>query len=386
MRRLSAIRPAGKRRLGPRWIVAARPRRISALSKSQLPADDNVFVARALKVTIRVGVVLLLVVWCFSIVRPFLVPVVWGIVIAVASYRLYALLETAVGGRRGLAGAAYAVIALLLLLVPVMLLGGTLLDGVRGLAVGLAEGTLEIPPPPAQVAGWPLIGEPLHNFWQLASSNLEQALVAIDNEVAAVGRWLLGFVGAMVLGLLQFVVAIFIATALVMNAGGGERVAGEVAISFAGADGQGYAELATKTIRSVAKGIIGVALIQSTLAGLGFLVAGVPAAGLLALICLILAIVQIGPALVLIGAVIYQFTVLDTPWAVLFLVWCVLVGVSDNILKPMLLMGAIGGVLSSGILGLFVGPVVLALGYTLFMLWVAEAKAQVARAEATRLA
>jgi predicted PurR-regulated permease PerM len=364
------------------------------VSDSQPAADDNVLVATALKVTIRVGAVLLLVVWCFSIVRPFLVPVVWGIVIAVASYRLYALLESVVGGRRGLAGAIYAATALLVLLVPVTLLGGTLVSGVRALAIGLADGTLDIPPPPVTVAQWPLIGEPLYGFWHLASANLEQALGSINNQLAAVGRWLLGFIGAMVLGFLQFIVAIFIATALVMNAAGGERVAGEVATSFAGADGRGYAELTVKTIRSVAKGIIGVALIQATLAGLGFVVAGVPAAGLLALICLILAIVQIGPGLVLIAVIIHQFTVLDTTSAVLFMVWCIAVGLIDNFLKPLMLgrgvdlpmlvifIGAIGGVLTSGILGLFVGPVVLALGYSLFMLWVAEARAQVARAEA----
>ena len=363
------------------------------MSDSQPAADDNVLVATALKVTIRVGAVLLLVVWCFSIVRPFLVPVVWGIVIAIASYRLYQLLEGVTGGRRGLAGALYAAIALLVLLVPVTLLGGTLVSGVRTLAVGLAEGTLDVPPPPVTVADWPLIGEALYQFWQEASDNLELALAKIQTQVAAIGRWLLGFIGGMLLGLLQFFVAIFIAMALVMNASSGERIAGAVAVSFAGKDGWAYTELAVNTIRSVAKGIIGVSLIQATLAGLGFVVVGVPAAGLLAFVCLILSVVQIGPALVLIPVVIYQFTVLETQWAVLFLVWCVLVGISDNILKPIFLgrgvdlpmlvvfMGAIGGVLTSGILGLFVGPVVLALGYTLFLAWSAEARAQMQRAD-----
>ena len=361
-------------------------------------ADEQAFVARALKVTIRIGLVLLLIAWCFTIVRPFIVPVVWGIIIAVASYRLFDGLERLFGGRRGVAASVYAATALVLLLVPTTMLGGTLIEGVKTLALGLADGTLRIPPPPALVESWPVIGAPLHQFWGLASSNLEQALLAVGDQLAAVGGWLLGFIGTMTLGLLQFIVAIFIATALLMNARGGERIAGEVATSFAGAEGRTYADIAVKTIRSVARGVIGVALIQSTLAGLGFLVAGVPAAGLLALVCLILAIVQIGPSLVLIGVVIYQFTVLDTPWAVLFLVWSIFVGVIDNVLKPLLLgrgvdlpmlvifIGAIGGVLASGILGLFVGPVVLALGYTLFTAWLADARAQLARMEAPRSA
>ena len=356
--------------------------------------DENVFVARALKATIRIGVLLLLVVWCFSIVRPFLVPVAWGIIIAVASFGLYERLESLTGGWRGLAGALYATLGLVLLVAPVALLGGTLVDGIRALAVGLEAGTLHVPPPPAEVADWPIIGQPIFQFWQLASTNLQQALSLVEEQLALVGTWLLDFVGAILVGFVQFLVAIFIATGLVMNARGGERLAGELATSFAGPGGNAYALLATKTIRSVAKGILGVALVQSILAGVGFVVAGVPAAGLLALVCLILAIVQIGPGLVLVGVVIYQFTVMETAGAALFLAWCVLVGVSDNILRPLLLgrgvdlpmlvifIGAIGGVLTSGILGLFVGPVVLALGYSLVMAWVAEARAQVRRSQA----
>jgi len=356
--------------------------------------DENLFVARALKATIRIGVLLLLVVWCFSIVRPFLVPVAWGIIIAVASFGFYERLETLTGGRRALAGALYATLGLAVLAAPVALLGGTLVDGIRAVATGLEAGTVHIPPPPAEVADWPLIGPPIFQFWELASTNLQQALLAVQDQVTPLGTWLLGFVGAILVGFFQFVIAIFIATGLVMNAKNGARLAGELATSFAGPDGSAYAELATQTVRSVAKGILGVALVQSILAGIGFVVAGVPAAGLLALVCLILAIVQIGAVPVLVAVVIYQFTVMDTTAAVLFLAWCVVVGISDNILRPLLLgrgvdlpmlvifIGAIGGVLTSGILGLFVGPVVLALGYSLLMAWVAEARAQVRRAQA----
>ena len=140
-----------------------------------------------------------------------------------------------------------------------------------------------------------------------------------------------------------------------------------------------------QTIRSVARGIIGVALIQSILAGLGFLAVGLPAAGLLALVCLLLAIIQLPVGLVLVPTAIYGFTAFDTTTAVIFAVWCVLVSLIDNVLRPLLLgrgvdlpmlvvfIGAIGGLLSSGILGLFVGPVVLALGYTLVTTWLRTA-------------
>ena len=197
---------------------------------------------------------------------------------------------------------------------------------------------------------------------------------------------MLTFVGKIGIGLLNFIIAIFIAAALLTNATGGERVAQDIAVRLVGKRGLAYADLAQSTIRSVARGILGVALIQAILAGLGFLAVGLPGAGLLALICLVLIIVQIGPALVMIPVIIYEFTVVDTTTAVIFMIWCIFVTSIDNVLKPILLgrgvnvpmlvifLGAIGGVLSSGILGLFVGPVVLALGYAVFKAWLDETR------------
>jgi predicted PurR-regulated permease PerM len=349
--------------------------------------EEGILASRALQVAIRVGLVLLLIAWCFTIIRPFLVPVVWGIVIAVATYNLFAALQRLLGGRAGLAAFAYATIALLVLILPALLLTGTHVDAVRELANGLLGGTLRLPPPPPAIETWPLIGEPLTSFWQLASSNLEAAIREIGPELAVAGRWLLGLVGATALGLIQFVLAIVIAAALLSNAASGGQLAGDIATRLAGARGPTYATLAVQTIRTVARGIIGVALIQSTLAGLGFLAVGQPMAGFLAMLCLVLAILQVGPLPVILPVVVYQFTVLDTTTAALFTAWCVLVSLIDNVLKPILLgrgvdlpmlvifIGAIGGVMSSGLLGLFIGPVVLALGYTLFMAWLKDARA-----------
>ena len=170
-----------------------------------------------------------------------------------------------------------------------------------------------------------------------------------------------------------------------MKVSGGEAVRA-VAVRLAGEDGITYASIGQATVRSVARGILGVALIQSLLAGLGFLAVGVPGAGLLALVCLLLAVVQIGPGIVLAGAVIYVFTEASTPTAIAFLLWCVFVGLLDNFLRPLLLgrgvrvpmlvifIGAIGGVLSSGIIGLFVGSVVLAVSYSVFTAWLGRTK------------
>ena len=203
-------------------------------------------------------------------------------------------------------------------------------------------------------------------------------------QVAAFGRWLLATVGELGLGTLQFVMAIIIAGVLLANAQGSGHAARAIATRLAGERGADYAELGQATVRSVARGILGVALIQSLLAGLGFLAVGVPGAGLLALVCLLLAVVQIGPIVVLIGTVIYVFSTADTFTAVIFLIWSIFVALIDNVLKPILLgrgvkvpmvvifVGAIGGLLASGIIGLFVGSVVLALSFTLFKAWLRE--------------
>jgi predicted PurR-regulated permease PerM len=358
------------------------------------PSEDDVLLGRALQVTIRVGIFLLLVAWCFTIVRPFLVPVVWGIIIAVGTYRLFGALQALFGGHSGLAAVVYVILGQLVLILPALLLAGTLVDGVEALAGHLADGTLQVPPPPPEVRSWPLIGGPLHRFWQLASTNLHQALAGITPQLTAAGHWLLDFIGTASLGILQFVIAIFIAAALLVNATGGARVANELATGLAGTQGRTYADLAVQTIRSVARGIIGVALIQSILAGLGFLAVGLPAAGLLALICLLLAIIQLPLGFVLLPVAIYGFTAFDTTTAVIFAVWCVLVSLIDNVLKPLLLgrgvdlpmlvvfIGAIGGLLSFGILGLFVGPVVLALAYTLVTAWMRNLSLAAAEAHA----
>ena len=273
---------------------------------------------------------------------------------------------------------------LILLIGPTVMLAGTLAESAQGLAARLNRREPGDPPPPESIGSWPLIGEPLERFWRLASVNVDAALAEITPQIAAFGRWLLSTVAELGLGVLQFILAIIIAGVFLANAQGGGHAARAIAMRFAGERGADYADLGQATVRSVARGILGVAVIQSLLAGLGFLAVGVPAAGLLALVCLLLAVVQIGPAVVLIGTVIYVFSTADTFTAVIFLIWSIFVGLIDNVLKPVLLgrgvkvpmvvifVGAIGGFLASGIIGLFVGAVVLALSFTLFKAWLTE--------------
>lgn len=346
--------------------------------------DDKAYLNRALETSIRLGLVALLAVWCFRIVEPFIIPLVWGLIIAVASYPGFVRLRGLLGGQRVLAGVAFVLIALVVLVVPAALLGGTIAHGAGSLVEGFDQGTIRIPAPPAGVADWPLVGEPIHGFWAAAAQNLESALLEVAPQVRATISWVLSMAAGLGLGLLQFIFAIVIAGVLLVQDQAGRRATCAIARRLAGERGVQFAGLAEATVRSVTRGILGVALIQSLLAGLGFLVVGVPAAGLWALLCLLLSVVQIGIFPVTIPILIYVFSKVEPMTFILFLVWSIFIGTLDNILKPILLgrgvavpmavifVGAIGGFITSGIIGLFVGSVVLVLGYKLFLAWLYE--------------
>ena len=346
--------------------------------------SDRVFMKRTVEAAIRIGLIAGLILWCFIIARPFLIPIVWGAIIAVAIFHGYERLRTALGGRRVTAAVLVSFLMLVLLVLPSVLLGDSLVSGARNVVNSFQSGELYIPPPPGSVASWPLIGEPIAKAWTLASQNLEEALRQASPLLKGFGAWLLSAAAGAGLALLQFVLAILIAGAFLANSGTAGRMIRAVAKRLVGERGLEFVVVAEKTVRSVASGILGVALIQALLAGLGFLVAGVPAAGLLTLVCLVFGVIQLGVVIVLVPVVIYLFSTADTVTAVGFLIWAILVAPVDNILKPILLgrgvdvpmliifVGAIGGFLNAGIIGLFIGAVVLALGYKLFLAWLAQ--------------
>ena len=351
------------------------------MSNTDAPAVNREFLNRALETTIRIGVILLLAAWCFQIVRPFLIPVLWGIIIAVAVYPGYLRLEALLHGRRRLAAILITLLMFIVLLVPTFMLADTLIGGIRGIADRMQAGTLEIPPPPEAVAGWPVIGESLDRFWRTASINLATAIKPLTPQLKQLGSWLLSGAAGAGLGILQFIAAIIISGVLLTYTRASSDTAQRLGARLAGAQGGRFIDVAEATVRSVARGILGVALIQSLLAGLGFLVVGIPGAGLWALIAMFFSVIQIGIFPVTLPILIYVFATADIVTAVVFLIWSIFVSTIDNVLKPMLLgrgvqvpmlvifTGSIGGFLSSGIIGLFTGAVVLTLGYMLFTTW-----------------
>ncbi len=352
------------------------------MSAHDTTKEDLAFQRRATQTVIRLSVLALLVVWCLHILTPFINPIIGGAVIAIAVQTPYGKLTSMVGGRPRLAAVLLVLVALLVLIIPALALGASLVDTAAGLSDDLATHEITVPPPPDAVASWPIVGERLHSLWLGASENLEAALVKLAPQLKDVGLAVIGAVGDLGIGLVMFIVAIIIAGALLPYGEAAANLTEKAATIVAGDRGPELAELAVSSVQSVTKGVIGVALIQSILAGLGMLVAGVPAAGLLALLILILAVMQLPAMLVLIPVIVYVFATSSTTVAVLFTIWAVLIGTSDNVLKPLLMgrgsrvpmlvlfMGSLGGFIASGILGLFVGAVVLSLGYTVFMAWI----------------
>jgi predicted PurR-regulated permease PerM len=351
------------------------------MNSSNQTSSDNSFMTKALEVTINLGLVVLLLLWCFKIVRPFVEVIVWGIIIAVAVYPFYNRLKSALGGRDGLSATLLTLLALIVLIVPAFLLSESLIDTVQDISSRLENGTLSIPPPSENVRAWPVIGEPLYNSWNLASENLGAALRKLTPDIKQMGGKLLSVVANTGAGILMFVISIIIAGVLLANSARNNQAARALAERLAGERGAWLIELEAATVRSVAQGIIGVALIQAILAGLGCLVVGVPGAGFWALLVLILSIVQLPALLVLGPIIIYVFSAYSTVTAVVFAIWSFLVAISDSFLKPLLMgrgvdvpmlvifIGAIGGFMASGIIGLFVGAIILVLGYKLFLEW-----------------
>jgi len=347
------------------------------------PTPEKSHLNRAVEVFIHVGLIFLLAAACLSILKPFIAVVAWGLIIAIAGYPGYCWLQKLLVGRGGFASILFTILLLSVLIVPIALLAQTLVAGFQSLAVRLHNETLTIPPPPPAIETWPIVGKPLSDLWRLASNNLPAALRSLAPQLKEAANGLLSAAAGVGLGALQFLVSILVAGFILANSGQGAQVSRKFAIRLFGNKGAEYETLAGATIRSVTTGILGVALIQSLLAGLGFLVVRLPVAGLWAFVFLIAAVLQVG-SLTLIPAVIYVFATASTATAVAFLIWCLFVALIDNVLKPLLLgrgvpvpivvvfLGAIGGFLAIGIIGLFVGPIVLSVGYKLFLAWLDE--------------
>lgn len=336
------------------------------------------------ELTIRLGALALLLYFSFTLVRPFITIALWSVILAVALYPAYERLVRLLGGRRRLAAIIITTISILIVIGPATWLALGLVDSLRALAGQLDPATLTVPHPPEAIKSWPLVGEPIYQFWELASNNLRAALSKIVPQLKPLGGMLLSIAADAGTGALKFFIALIVAGFLFSPAPALADAVRMFARRLASGRGEQFVELAGATIRAVSRGVIGISALQAFLAGVGLVAAGVPGASLITSAVLILGIIQIGPSIIIIPLIIWSWTAMDTTAALLFTAYMIPVNLLDNILRPLvmarglgtpmliILIGVIGGTISYGITGLFLGPIILAVIWELISAWVKE--------------
>ena len=334
---------------------------------------------------INIVLLTLLLAWSFLIVKPFVTLIVWAIIVAVSLYPIYQkILSLTKGKKKGLVTSLFILVLLALIITPTINLTSSLIDSGRDFYTKLEEGSLKIPPPQEGVADWPLVGDKLYTAWSQASADLERFIASYSEEIERSLGWFFGsftdLLGSVAIGL----IALIIAGVFMSSADSGYKAGVQFANRIRPGKGEEFMDMCTSTIRSVVKGILLVAIIQAVLAYVGFVVIQLPAASVFAVLVLIFAIIQLPPLIAMIPAIAIVFSYADSTPAIIFTIYSIIVSMSDSFLKPILLgkgletpmlvilIGALGGMMLQGILGLFIGPVVLAIAYNLYLSWVKQ--------------
>lgn len=330
---------------------------------------------------VRVGCLAVLCYWTLILVAPFLTIIVWSVILAVALYPAFDWLAARLR-YRPLAAAVVTVVVLVIIFGPTSRLGYSLVDFIHGKVEAFKAGAPVIPLPPPNLQNWPVIGQPLYQYWTGASDNFLQTLKDWAPELRPYAIPLLTIAGQVSLGLLKFIIATIIAGFLFVPGPALVESARHILRLLATDRGEEFLVLAGATIRNVSRGVIGIALLQALLAGIGMLVAKVPAAGLLSFLVLFFGVIQVGAWVVLVPLIIWSWFGLPTTTAfVLFLLYMVPVSLLDNLLRPfvmakglttpmpVILVGVLGGTIVHGILGLFIGPIVFSIAWQLLMVW-----------------
>jgi predicted PurR-regulated permease PerM len=354
-----------------------------------MQSDSSTDITRIVLFVLVIGILL---VGSVSTLLPFLSGTIWASTIAIATWPALLRLQRLTGGRRGLAVAIMMFVVLVVFIVPFALAISALLDAAhRSPTVIDAFLTHGLGPPPKWIAGIPLIGERIAAQWQtLAAGGPEALAVAVRPYAGSVAAWAIAATGGLGSTLVLIVLTVLLLAILYANGDTAARGVLAFAHRLGGETAERTVRLAGQAVRSVALGVVVTALVQALLAGLGLWFCGVPFPGLLTAIVFMLGIAQLGPLLVLAPAVGWLYWTGNGVWATALLIWSLPVGALDNVLRPVLIRrgvqlpllliiaGVIGGLIRFGVVGLFVGPVVLAATYTLAKDWVARGRPEAA--------
>jgi predicted PurR-regulated permease PerM len=346
---------------------------------------DRLFVRNMLESTLRIGIVLILLSMAYDIIRPFVMPLLWGGIIAIAAFPLTRWLQSKLGGRRGLAATLVTLFFILSLVVPSYMFTESLVGGVKKISASLDAGSLEVPAPPAKIAEIPVVGQKIYDGWAAANQNLDSVLENMQPQIKAAISTTVSAVGGGLLEVLMFVVALIIAGGFMTYAESTGAAAHRLFVRVGGPQPGGeWATLSVATVRSVLQGVVGVAIIQAILCAIGLFALDVPGAPVWSTIILFLAIAQLPPLILIAPIIAWAYGNVDATSATIFTVWMLVAGASDSFLKPMLmgrgldipmpviLIGAIGGMIAFGIIGLFAGAVLLSILYKLFGEWITQ--------------
>ena len=348
------------------------------------PSSRDQLALPYIELALRLGVLGLLLYWSLVLLHPFISIAIWSAVLTVALYPVFDWVALLLGGRRRLAAVLITILSLLIVLGPAAWLALGLIDSLRLISERLDLSTLSVPLPSKSVKDWPLIGIPIYEFWELASTNFGAALAKIAPQLKSLGSDLLRIGADTGIGILKFFASIIIAGFLFSPAPSLVNAVNRFSRRLSPTRGEEFVNLAAATIRSVSRGVIGISVLQALLAGLGLMTAGVPYASLITFAVLVFGIIQIGPSIVLVPVIVWSWTTMEATSALLFTAYMVPVTLLDNVLKPIvmgrglktpmlvILVGVLGGTLGYGITGLFLGPIVLAVIWELLFAWISE--------------
>jgi predicted PurR-regulated permease PerM len=357
------------------------------MENNELAVVEKRLVTRFLDMFIKFGLILGLASFCFTVFSPFMNMMLWALILAVTLYPLHQRFAARLGGKQGRASTLLVLLGILLIVAPTVAMVSSLGDSVSSLVDKVGNNTLTIPAPSDSIAAIPLVGEKLHAIWLKASTDLPSLVKSYQPQLGELAKQVVGMLASMGGGLLGFVASFIVAGIIMAWGAPGAVSASRIAVRFTDENkGIALVKLCTSTIRAVAQGVIGVAFIQALLAGIIMSLAGIPAVGIFFVLALILGIAQV-PVILVTGPVIaYMWMAGDhgTLLNIIYSVLLVVAGMADNVLKPLLLgrgvdapmpvvlLGALGGMATNGILGMFIGATLLSIGYRIFMAWVNE--------------
>jgi len=346
--------------------------------------EDQAVIKRNVEAAIKISAIFVMLYWCYTILSPFLSVVVWGGLIAIIAKPLNDKLEGVLGSRKR-ASTLLTLAMLAIFIAPTVALVDQASAGAQTFITELQEGSFNIDEPSESIKEWPLVGEKTYAFWYEASTNLDATIKKHQAKITELLKSAASSAAGAGLTVLMFIFSIIISGFFLAGADGSSQFSKKFIVRLAGERGERFAIQASLTIRNVARGIVGVAILQAALAWFGFYLIDFPAAPLFAVLVLVLSIIQINPLVVMVPTAIYVFSYEpSTLIAVVYLVWSIAVGFMDNILKPIIMgkgtdvpmmiifLGAVGGFIAYGFTGLFIGAAVVVMGYEIFMAWLTE--------------